>query len=292
MDERFSGIREFLAAVEMGSFTAAADKLNLTGSAVGKSISRLEQRLGTQLFHRSTRKITLTKEGEVWLQSCLRIMDELTQVENLLSSEQQEPIGQVRIDMPTVFGRQRLLPRLLSLAEQYPKLRFELSFQDRKVDMIGENVDIAIRFGELDDLADIIAKKIGQTQNILCASPQFLAQAGTPSTPEMLKHFACIAGVQTQWRLLDEQGVAKDYPLNIRHQSNDGDATLQLTLSHQGIAHLPNWLIAPYLQSQQLVQILPNATLPPIPIYALWQKKFHLQPKIKAVVEGLVEDLV
>ncbi|OOF79091.1 LysR substrate-binding domain-containing protein [Rodentibacter caecimuris] len=289
MDDRFSGIREFLAAVEMGSFTAAADKLNITGSAVGKSISRLEQRLNTQLFHRSTRKITLTKEGEVWLHSCLRIMEELEQAENLLSSEQQAPIGQVRIDMPTTFGREYILPKLLSLTEKYPKLRLALGFQDRKVDMIAEGVDIAIRFGELGDLSDIIAKQIGRFQNQLCATPQCIEKVGMPVHPRELGALPCLTGNQSSWTLLNENNEPTDFSLNIRHQLNDGNALLQAVLSDCGIAFLPDWLIRPALEAGRLVQLLPEFTPPPEPIYVLWQKKLHLQPKVKVIVNGLSE---
>lgn len=291
MDERFSGIREFLAAAEAGSFTAAADRLNLTGSAVGKSIARLEQRLNTQLFHRTTRKITLTAEGELYRQSCLRVMEELTQAEALLSREQSQPIGTVRIDMPTVFGRECLLPKLMPLVKRYPKLHLHLSFQDRKVDMIGEQVDIAVRFGELDDLSDIIAQPIGETQNLLCASPEFLRGNGCPTSPADLCQFPCISGSGKAWRLYNAEKIPTDYPIALQHQSNDGDATLKLALNHLGIAYLPNWLIAPYLQTGQLIVVLPETALPPVPIYVLWQKKMNLQPKIKAVVEGLRESM-
>lgn len=149
MQNHFSGIREFLTAVETGSFSAAGDQLGLTGSAVGKSISRLENRLQTQLFHRSTRKITLTREGEMYLASCKRIMDELEQAELLLSNEQQEMIGEVRIDLPTTYGRRFLLPKLLNLQSCYPKFRLNVSFQDRKTDMIAEQIDLTVRFGTL-----------------------------------------------------------------------------------------------------------------------------------------------
>lgn len=165
MNHHFSGIEEFLTVVATGSFSKAGERLNLTGSAVGKNISRLEKRLNTQLFHRSTRKLTLTREGEVWLAGCQRMMSELEQAESLLSNERQEVMGEIRIDLPTTYGRNRILPKLLSLQKQYPKLKLNISFQDRKVDMIAEHIDVAVRFGQLADLDGIIAKQIDEFQN-------------------------------------------------------------------------------------------------------------------------------
>ncbi|MDH2996997.1 LysR family transcriptional regulator [Pasteurellaceae bacterium LFhippo2] len=287
MNNHFSGIEEFLTVVETGSFSGAGERLNLTGSAVGKSISRLEQRLNTQLFHRSTRKLTLTKEGEVWLASCQRMMNELEQAQLLLSTERQEVIGKIRIDLPTTYGRNLILPKLLGLQKQYPKLQFELSFQDRKVDMIAEHIDVAVRFGQLADLDGIIAKQIDQFQNQFCASPDYLARFGTPTHPRDLQQHICITGGQSHWQLLNEQGQATLYPLNNVHQLNDGDARLQMVLADCGIALLPDWLIEKEIHAGRLVQILPEWTPPSEPIYVLWQKKLHLQPKVKAIVDVL-----
>ncbi|AAU38759.1 LysR family transcriptional regulator [[Mannheimia] succiniciproducens] len=288
MNDKFSGIEEFLMTVEMGSFSAAAERLNLTGSAVGKSISRLEQRLNTQLFHRSTRKITLTREGEVWLASCRRMMEELEQAKLLLSSQSQQIIGEIRIDLPTTYGRSHILPKLLAIQADYPKLYLNISFQDRKVDMIAEHIDIAVRFGELADLTDIIAKQIDCFQNQLCATPAFVSKWGKLNHPDDLTHFPCIVGNQISWRLMNEQGKSTGFPLNVQHQINDGDARLQAVLADCGIAFLPDWLIQPAVEAGKLVQLLPEFTPPPEPIYVLWQKKLHLQPKVKAIVNSLV----
>ncbi|WP_109078358.1 LysR family transcriptional regulator [Aggregatibacter kilianii] len=287
----FSCIKEFLATVELGSFSAAAEKLGLTGSAVGKSISRLEKRLNTQLFHRSTRKITLTSEGEVWLAACKRMMEELVQAEQLLSNEQQEPIGRVRVDLPTTYGRQYVLPKLLALGQRYPRLKFDLVFQDRNVDMIAEGVDIAVRFGELGDLADIIAKPIGHSQMMICASPDYLAKHGKPQTPDDLTQHSAITGGQSErvWWLKNRNGEAQAFPIQAAHQTNDGDARLQMTLAGYGLAMLPDWLFQPYIDSGEAVQVLADFMPPPVPISVLWQKKQHLQPKIRVIVEALAE---
>ena len=274
--------------VATGCFSKAGERLTLTGSAVGKNISRLEKPLNTQLFHRSTRKLTLTREGEVWLAGCQRMMSELEQAESLLSNERQEVMGEIRIDLPTTYGRNRILPKLLSLQKQYPKLKLNISFQDRKVDMIAEHIDVAVRFGQLADLDGIIAKQIDEFQNQFCAGADYLARFGTPAHPNELPQHQCITGGQTHWQLLNEQGQTTLYPLNVVHQMGDGDARLQTVVANCGIALLPDWLIAPAVKDGKVLNILTEWTLPSEPIYVLWQKKLHLQPKVKAVVEVLL----
>lgn len=291
MSERFAGIKEFLATVETGSFSAAAERLNLTGSAVGKSIARLEKRLDTRLFHRSTRKIMLTREGEVWLAGCLRMMEELEQAERLLSNEQQEPVGQVRLDLPATYGRHYLLPKLLVLAERYPKLKLNISFQDRLVDMLAENVDIAVRFGELGDLPGVIAKPIGSYRSRIAASPAYLARYGAPAHPVDLLQHDCIGashkGAQAHWPLTDELGETVFYPILLKHEINDGDARLQAALAGCGLVLLPDWLLAPYVQSGQLAWVLGDFAEAAVPIHVMWQQRRHLQPKVRVVVEAL-----
>lgn len=288
MQDTFSGIEEFLATVETGSFSAAGDKLEMTGSAVGKSITRLEQRLGIQLFHRSTRKLTLTREGEVWLAGCRRIMDEMAQVQSLLAGEQSELVGEVRIDLPTTYGRICLLPKLLALTTKHPRLRLDISFQDRKTDLIAEQIDVAVRFGDLGDLPDIIARPIAQNQNRICAAPNYLKQHGTPQTPAELADHACIGGSGNRWLLKNERGEAEAFSIPIHHRMNDGDARLHAALIGCGLAQLPDWLIGGYIQQGQLVPVLTAYELPSEPISVLWQKKQYLQPKIRAVVDALM----
>ena len=284
----FAGIMEFITTVETGSFSGAGERLGLTGSAVGKSITRLEQRLGIQLFHRSTRRLTLTREGEVWLASCQRMMSEMTQVQALLSSTG-NIAGELHIDLPTTYGRNRILPKLLALQKQYPKLTLNISFQDRKVDMLAEHIDVAVRFGVLDDLDAVIARQIDNFQNQLCASPDFLASHGTPTHPSELGNYACIVGANRHWQLLDERGQAVLYAVNGVHQMNDGDARLQAVRMGCGIALLPDWLIADDVKTGRLMRILDKFSLPSEPIYALWQKRLHLQPKVRAVVGCLLD---
>jgi DNA-binding transcriptional LysR family regulator len=180
MNNRFDGIAEFVAVARLSSFTAAAVELGVTKSAVGRGVSRLEARLGAKLLHRTTRRLTLTSDGEAWLEHCLAALAELDRGEDVLSVAQLAPSGRVRIDVPTPHGRQFIMPLLLGLAERFPALMLNVSFTDRQVDLIGEGIDLAVRIGTLDDTPDLVARRLGVQQLVICGAPAYLAARGWP----------------------------------------------------------------------------------------------------------------
>lgn len=292
MEDRFAGIREFVLAIDKGSLTAAAAELGLTGSAVGKSISRLEARLGVQLLHRTTRRIDLTTEGEAYLLSCRRIMEELDQTESFLATGHREPIGRLRIDLPTTFGRRHIVPPLLALAARYDRLDLSFTLRDRAVDMVGEGIDLAVRIGTLGDYPDLIARRLGDQHMVICASPDYLARKGTPAHHADLFQHDCLAGwrptTKAMWLLKDGSGAITPHEVPVRHELPDGDALLQACLAGCGLAQFPTWLAGDALRSGALVQVLANITGGSMPIHAIWQKTWHLQPKVRVAVDALV----
>lgn len=160
--ESLRGITNFVITAKSSSFTEAAEQLGITKSAVGKSVARLEERLGTRLFHRSTRKLSLTSDGEAYLTSCLSALEILDSAENMLSRRQDNPAGTVRIDMPASFGRNLMMPILLELTARYPALRLALTFNDRLIDPVEEGVDLVLRLGELQSTDELIARRLSQ----------------------------------------------------------------------------------------------------------------------------------
>lgn len=180
--DRLSGISAFVAAVDAGSFAGAAERLHLTRSAVAKRIARLEARLGVRLFHRTTRSQHLTDEGETFYQRCIKVLSELSEAEDELSAGTQSPMGKLRVTMPVQIGRQCIAPVLLAMAKAHPQLRLEMAFSDRRVDLIEEGYDLAVRSGRLDDTPGLKARSLGEQTMILCASPGYLAEYGTPRT--------------------------------------------------------------------------------------------------------------
>lgn len=292
MEHQFAGIIEFITVVDQGSFTNAAEVLGLTGSAVGKIITKLEKRLGIQLFHRTTRRLALTPEGEIWLQSCRRLVEELEATQSLLSQENNSPTGRIRIDLPTTFGRRYIFPTLLEMIHRYPQLDLSVTFQDRAVDLIQEGIDVVVRIGELKDSTDLIAKSLGHQTLLICASPDYLTQYGTPQSKEDLKHHQCLIGWRSHskgyWFLKNALNEMELHEINYKHEIPDGDAILTACMSGLGLAQLPSWLAFEAIKDGRLIPILPEISGLKIPIHILWQKRWHLQPKIRIVVDEIM----
>jgi len=291
MDECFDGIREFVTTIDSGSFSAAALELGVTGSAVGKSISRLEKRLGVQLLHRTTRRIDLTTAGETFLATCRRVLDELQETEALLATGRQQPVGRVRVDLPTTFGRRHVAPALLRLTQRYPRLDLSISLQDRPVDLVGEGIDLAVRIGPLDDFPDLVARKLGQQRLTICASPAYLERRGVPASIDELADHDCLVGWQRSgrpgWLVTRDKGETAYIDVQGRHELTDGDTLLAACIAGCGLVQLPGWLSAEALASGQLREVLPELSAT-MSIHVIWQKTRHLQPKVQVVVEELV----
>jgi DNA-binding transcriptional LysR family regulator len=291
MEDRFSGIREFVTTVDRGSLTAAATLLGVTGSAVGKAISRLESRLGVQLLHRTTRRMDLTTEGEAYLISCRRVLEELAQTESLLSTGHQQPIGRLRVDLPTTFGRRHVLPALLDLGTRYEKLDLSVTLRDRAVDMVGEGIDLAVRIGVLGDYPDLVARRLGEQKLVICAAPAYVERRGKPVTQADLHRHDCLVGWRREnrpmWFLKNEQGQTELQEVPVRHDFFDGDALESACIAGCGLAQLPTWLAGDALRSGALVQVLSDMTGGVMPIHVVWQKTWHLQPKVRVTVDEL-----
>lgn len=193
MSDRLSGISVLVSVVEAGSFALAANRLHLSRSAVGKTIARLEQRLGVRLFHRTTRSLNLTDDGALFYERCLRALEEIRVAENLLESGKRQVSGRLRVSMPVLIGRLCIAPVLTALAREHPGLELDLSFSDRVVDVAEEGFDLAVRNGPLPDSAGLVARKLGDNRMTLCASPDYLARCGTPSSVEELFQHDAIA---------------------------------------------------------------------------------------------------
>lgn len=292
MEDRFAGIREFVLAAEGGSFISAANQLGVTGSAIGKSISRLEGRLGVQLFHRTTRRIDLTTEGEAYLLSCKRVLEELNQTESFLTTGHQRPVGRLRVDLPTTFGRRHIMPTLLKLGLRYEELSLAVTLRDRAVDMVGEGIDLAIRIGKLENYPDLIARKLGEQRLFICASPDYLQRRGTPLTRDDLSEHDCLTGwhrgSRPVWLLKNEEGQSEPYDVRSHHELTDGDALLCACMAGCGLAQLPGWLADEALTAGTLVSVVPDLTGSVMPIHVVWQKTWHFQPKVRVAVDELI----
>lgn len=291
--DHLGGITAFVTTAQQGSFTAAAERLGLTKSAVGKSVSRLEDRLGLKLFQRSTRRLSLTPDGERFLNSCQNAIDILEQAEAELTSHILQPAGRLRVDLPAAFGRQRILPILLQITRKYPELALTVTFSERFVDLIEEGVDLVIRIGELADSSGLVARRLTTQKLVICASPEYLLAHGEPVSVDELSQHQCVVGFRRNqplsWLLRDGEGVITRFTPPPTHEFADGDAMLAATLAGCGLSQLPMWLVGQSLKSGALREVLPGNSGGEMPISALWPKSRQLLPKIRYVVDTLVQ---
>lgn len=289
---RLQGITVFVQAVEAGSFTAAAQRVGLSKSAVGKSVATLEGRLGVRLLDRTTRRLALTAEGADFYQSCLRVLAELDAAEARAASRRREVSGTLRISLPVSFGRRWVMPVLCELARQYSQLTLDVAFTDRVVDLLEDNTDLAVRLGELGDSASLCARHLGHQRLVVCGSPDYFARRGYPVSADDLANHDCITfrqgGFVFPWQLLDSQGAAIHARMTGRHIISDGEALRTAVLDGLGIGQLPTWLVADALQRGTLVAVLAPQGVQGSPIHALWPATRDLAPKIRAAVDALL----
>lgn len=285
----------FVHTVETGSFTAAAARMGMSKSAAGKNVARLEQRLGVKLLNRTTRSISLTEEGELYYRSCLRVMDELDETESLLASRRQVVSGTLRISLPVSYGRLCIMPILATLSAEHPELKLDISFTDRLVDLIEENIDLAIRLGEPGNSASLSGRRITRQRSVLCASPSYIERHGQPTCPEELAVHDCLGfsrdGRVLTWKVLSENGDIRVIEPACRHIVSHGEALRDAAVSGMGIAFLTTWLAGDDIQRGRL-QIIPVATPESdSPVSALWPASRNLSPRIRVVVDKLNMEL-
>ncbi|SAL81714.1 LysR family transcriptional regulator [Caballeronia choica] len=290
--EPFSGILIFVTAAKSRSFTDAAEQLGLTKSAVGKAIAKLEERLGAQLFHRTTRSISLTADGEAYFAACASALEEIATAEIALGPELHRPVGRLRIDMPAAFGRQILVPILLDIARKHPDLLYTMTFSDYLIDPIEEGVDLVVRFGELESSSGLVARKLTSQRMVIAASPEYLAQRGAPRRLEELEKHSCVVGYRRgqplSWRV-HERGESRRISPPPTYQISDGDSIVQAAVAGMGLCQMPMSLLRAHLQSGALCSVLDDISSDLIDVHAVWPKVAHLRPKVRHVVDTLVE---
>lgn len=288
---QLDGIREFILAAQLQSFTAAALQLGVTSSAVGKSVSRLEKRLGIKLLHRTTRKLSLSSEGEIYLATCLRVMEDLQQTEGSLTTGHVEPRGRLRIDLPAAFGRRHIAPVIIELARRHSQLDLAMTFGERTVDLVAEGIDLAVRIGELNDDPDLVARRLGDQYLVICAAPDYLrSHPPVRDKADLLEHDCIIAwrkGLRASWLLQGPDGV-EHQEIRVRHEFGDGEMMLKATLEGRGLCQLPTWLVRDHLVSGELKTVLDDYAGARMPIHVIWPKTRYIQPKVRRVIDELL----
>ena len=295
MTDTLKYIPVFVASVEAGSFAQAAVRLHLSRSAVGKSIARLEERLGVRLFHRTTRSQRLTDNGALFYERCLRALEEIRGAESQLETGKHQVNGRLRVAVPVLFGRQCIAPLLIELAQEHPGLELEMSFSDRVVDLVEEGFDMAVRNGALADSSVLVARKLGEHRMVLCAAPDYLFKNGQPQTVDDLRQHTAInytrAGRVLPWQLMDYDGTSRTFIPRSSLNMDDLQAICDAALAGHGLAWLPCWMVIKEIQQGDLVPLLKQAPDVRFDVHAVWQQTPHLPLRVRIAIDMLVKRL-
>ncbi|MFJ5366373.1 LysR family transcriptional regulator [Pectobacterium punjabense] len=290
--ERLNNIRAFVQAVQAGGFGRAADQLGLSRSTVGKAIARLEARLQIKLFHRTTRSLSLTDEGVLFYEDCVKALAALEEAENRLAARTVIPSGNLRVTLPERFGQRWIMPELLRLTHRFPALHIDVQFSNRLVDLAEEGMDFAIRIGEIGEHTGLIARRMGEQRQVLCASADYLAQSGHP---QQLSDLATHQGIgllrngQAQpWKVENVKGGSQCVLPPTRLRLGNMDAVMMAALSGHGIAQLPQWLVADALRRGELVDVLAGCCGAGLPIHMVWLKGLTMPLRLRAALDSLL----
>lgn len=283
----------FVLLAKLGSMSATARELGLTPPAVTKRLMLMEQRLGVRLVNRTTRRISLTSEGETYLAQAAQILGSIRDMEESVSSSRAAPKGLLRVNGTPGFGRTRIAPLVSRFARANPEVEVELQLTDRPISLVEEAFDLAIRFGELPDTR-LSARKLMSNRRFLCASPAYLDKAGEPQTPVELHRHRCILHRQNDdvygtWRL--EKGRKVEL-VKVRGavSSNDGDVVLNWALDGHGIVQRSEWDAAKYLASGRLREVMPAYSLPPADLHVYYLSRRNLPAKVRAFIDFLAAE--
>ncbi|PCE23310.1 LysR family transcriptional regulator [Paraburkholderia acidicola] len=285
-----SDLAFFELVMRQGSLTAAARELGVTTPSVSKRLAHIERRLGVRLLNRTTRNISLTTEGDLYLTNGSRILSELAELEQLVTSSRAEPSGLLRVNASFGFGRAHVAPAISAFVERYPTMEIQLHLTDRPVSLQEQAFDVGIRFGDVPD-ARINARLLVENRRLVCASPAYLKRCGTPRAPRDLAHHDCIVlrendSAYGNWHFLRGK---KSEIVKVRGalSSNDGSAVLRWALEGRGVVVRSEWEIGDALRDGTLELLLGEWALPNADIYAVYLERHRLSPKLRTFIDFL-----
>jgi len=288
------GLQQFLAFAQTakhGSFAAAARELGSGSSALAKAVARLEKSLGVKLFHRTTRHVSLTPDGERLFQRCQRVLAEVDALQAEAAGARAVPAGILRVDLPILYGKRFVLPLLASLVNRFPSLQLEVRLQDGYADLVRDGIDLAVRVGHLRD-STLVARRIDRQGLVLCASPAYLAARGTPRRIEDLAaHSALVFRLPTSGRnrpwQFRQRGKAVDFEPLARVRLNDGEGLVQGVALGLGVCQLPDYMVAEELADGRLVELLPTCRPEPLPISVVYPSGRLLPARVRAAIAAM-----
>lgn len=283
-------MRSFVGVVEAGSFVSGAEAIGLSKQATSRHVADLERRLGVRLLHRTTRRLSLTEDGQRFFDRARELLDEIDRLEADMASGSAEPTGLLRVNAPLTFGILHLSPLWGRFATLYPKVSLDVDLNDRLVDLIEEGYDLAVRISDLPSSA-LVSRRLAFTRIVLCASPRYLHENGCPTTPEELKTHRTIsyAYLMTgdEWRLTGPDGTPVRVRTNSRLHTNSGDTCRAAALAGQGIIFQPDFLVAEDIRHGKLVELMPRYKGPEIGIHAVYPSRHYVPVKTRRLVDYL-----
>lgn len=290
--DKASEMSVFVEVARKGSFSAAARRLQLSPSAVSKLVTRMEERLGSRLFNRTTRKLSLTEGGQEYFTRCVEILTDIDAAEEQLAGYQQIPRGELIVSCSPGFARFQLLPLIPRFLQQHPELELNLQTAGEKVDLLSHNIDVAIRLGKLQD-SSLVARKLGQSNRVVCASPQYLATHGTPKKPDDLASHNCLtiaADKEFNRWTLSRGKSQKVVRVSGNLVSNSIDSLYEMALQGLGIINLAEFIVEEDLRCGRLVPLLKSYKSDSQLINAVYPHRRHLPAKVRVFIDFLVAE--
>ena len=292
--ETIAGLRIFVRVVEAGSFSETGRQLGMAASSISRQINDLENSLGSSLFQRTTRNLSLTEAGELYYERATRIVTEIDEAKLAVSQLDGKPSGILRLNVPGSLSRRYVVPSIVAFQKKYPAVEIVLLASDQVLDMIENRIDLTIRLGNLND-SSLIARKLGSGRRVICASTSYLKKMKPPKSPDDLTQHNCLIfrtnpGSNT-WKFKNKKGVISEVRASGNLYANDGESLVAAAVEGHGIIYVPEWLVACELNSGALIELLTNYSSVPkeTPLYALYPRQQHLPPKVRAFIDFIVE---
>ena len=290
--DKFEDLQAFVAVVETGSFTAASERLDSAKSAVSRRISALEERLGVQLLRRTTRVLNLTETGRGFYEHASRILADLVEAEAAVQQEHGELRGKIRLALPLSFGVRHMCKPIAAFSKLHPKVEFDLNLNDRRIDLIEEGADLALRIGRLQD-SSLIAKRLFDAHAVVCASPHYLSVHGAPESPEDLQTHDCLVYSNlpdpNQWSYVDDAGEERSVKVRSVLAASSGDFLTNAAAHGMGLVIQPTFIASESIRRGSLVPVLTGYEWPLPPAYAVYPPTRHLSYRVRALIDFLAE---
>lgn len=286
----------FLEVVKQGSFAKAARELGISRSAINKRVVQLEDSLGVRLLHRTTRQVSLTESGANFHRYVKKAHYWIQKAEDAATSQQSEPLGTLKVSVPVSFGRLAIAPLIPSFLKQYPGISIDMTMSDDYVDIVAGGYDMAIRGGDLMD-SSLIARKLISSHSVLCAAPAYFTESGLnlPTQPsELSQHNALVyrhAAETMEWTLAQERKV-ETVTVRGNYRVNNSEALLIAVVQGLGLARLPDFIAMPYIQSGELIQVLPDYVMQEKSIYAIFPERDYMPIKLRVFLDYLTKELI